>query len=346
MVESILKQEIHSQPEVIRNLIKTEKQPIIDLAAALRNRYKYILIAARGSSDNAARYAKYVFQTHNKCQVALATPSVFSIYKSPPDLSCALVIGISQSGQSPDIVSVIKEAARQGCPTLAITNDITSPLAAQSEHVISLHAGQEKAVAATKTYTTSLTALAMLSSALSFDKILFDEITRIPQAIQDTLNGLSGIIERVERYRFMEQCIVIGRGYNYATAFEVSLKIKELSKVVAEPYSSADLLHGPIAAITEGFPVLIIAPEGPMFSDLVQLHQEIKQRNPDTILISNDQGLLAQANLSLPITPQLPDWLSPLITVIPGQLFAMQLATEMGLNPDQPKGLSKITKTT
>jgi glutamine---fructose-6-phosphate transaminase (isomerizing) len=156
MKNSILYSEICEQPAVISELLQQERQNVSQIARAIAGKFDYVVIAARGTSDNAARYAQYLFGAHNSLQVALATPSLFSIYKTPPNLDHALVIAVSQSGQSPDIVSVITEAARQGRPTIAITNDSASPLSAAAGHVIPLHAAQEKAVAATKTYTSSL----------------------------------------------------------------------------------------------------------------------------------------------------------------------------------------------
>lgn len=344
-MESILKSEILEQPVAVQELLDQESENVRKIAAAIAGKFNYVVIAARGTSDNAARYAQYLLGAHNHLQVALATPSLFSIYKTPPNLSNALVIGISQSGQSPDIVSVLTEGKKQNCPTIAITNLDESPLAQQADFIIPLHAHKELAVAATKTYTTSLTSLAMLSCALTKDRALWNELEKAPEFLQQTIYGTQSILQHAERYRYMGHCAVLGRGYNYATAFEVALKIKELTRIVAEPYSSADFRHGPIATVSQGFPLILIAPSGVISPDLIELYNYLLELKAELLVISDDQDLLNKANLPLQIPSGLPEWLTPLIAIIPGQLFALTLAIERGLNPDQPMGLKKVTET-
>jgi len=215
--------------------------------------------------------AKYLWGSTNRLPVALAAPSLFSIYDRPPELRHALVVGISQSGQSPDSVSVVAEGGRQGALTVAITNDPGSPLAQAAEFAVDICAGPEKAVAATKTYTAQLMAIAMLSAALSGQGGRLAELQRVPTLVQQALELDSAIGQAAERYRYMEQCVVLGRGYNYATAFEWSLKLKELAYVVAEPYSPADLQHGPVAILSQGFPVLAAVPGGAVFGNVLAL---------------------------------------------------------------------------
>lgn len=342
---SILENEIRQQPEILTELIIRESKNVETIARELDGQFKYILIAARGTSDNAARYAQYLLGAHNHIQVALATPSLFSLYSTPPDLSHALVIGISQSGQSPDICSVLAEANNQDRPTLAITNDVRSPLATCSRYIIPLHAGKEQAIAATKTYTTSLAALVMLSCHLANDRSRINALKSIPERVASTLQNLTNVIQRTERYRYMEHCAVIGRGFNYATAFEIALKIKELTRVVAEPYSSADFRHGPIATITPGFPVLLVAPLGAVSKDMEDLIHDLVRLQAELLVISEDPQLLKIAQLPLPIAPRVPEWLSPLVSVIPGQMFGLNLAIARNLDPDHPAGLKKVTET-
>jgi glucosamine--fructose-6-phosphate aminotransferase (isomerizing) len=345
MASSILQSEIFEQPAVISELLASEKDNVSYIAKDLRGTFKYIVIAARGSSDNAARYAQYLLAAHNHLQIALATPSIFTIYESAPDLSEALVIGISQSGQSPDIVSVIAEAKKQGRPTLVITNETESHLAQSADYVIPLHAGSEKATAATKTYTSSLAAMALFSSCLMDDCRNYEELIKVPAAMNKTLATLEPTMIHFERYRYMEHCDVIGRGYNYATAFEIALKVKELTRVVAEPYSSADFRHGPIATVQIGFPVIIVAPHGAVYKDMLDLALYLKKLNAEMLVVSDESEILNLGTLPLPISPELPEWLTPLVAVIPGQLLGMRLATEKGFNADQPSGLTKITET-
>jgi glucosamine--fructose-6-phosphate aminotransferase (isomerizing) len=218
MSPTLLENEIAEQPAVIQRLIDQEDSNVERIASTLKGAFDYVVIAARGTSDNAARYAKYLFGAHNQLQVALATPSLFTLYDKPPDFSHALVIGISQSGQSPDIAAVVKEARQQGRPTLVITNHAGSPLAKSADHNILLRAGEEKAVAATKTYTASLVSIALLSCFLGEDSENLAAIQQLPNLITQTLENLRAPMQRIERYRYMEHCAVIGRGYNYATA--------------------------------------------------------------------------------------------------------------------------------
>ena len=215
---------------------------------------------------NAATYGKYLLGALCRLPVALAAPSLFGIYRQPPRLEGCLVIGISQSGQSPDIVAVLAEARHQGAPTLAITNDPASPLAAEGDHLLLLHAGEEQAVAATKTYTTQLCALAMLSAALEGGEARWAQLSAVPGLVDQAIAANAGVEGKVDRYRYADHFAVVGRGFNYSTAFEVALKMKETSYLVAEPYSPADLLHGPVAMIDRGFPVLLVAPSGRVYA--------------------------------------------------------------------------------
>lgn len=345
MNNDILFKEISQQPELIRKMIMDERNRIQSVVDGLKNKFKYIVIAARGSSDNAARYAQYLFGAHNHIQVALATPSLFTLYKESPSLSDALVIGISQSGQSPDIVSVLFEAKRQGCPTLSITNDTKSPLALASDAIIPLNVGTEISTAATKSYTASLAALALISIAMADDEIRFAEMCNVPDYMSQVIEKTLAQSEKIQRYRYINHCMVIGRGFNYCTAYEIALKIKELSQIVAEAYSSADFQHGPIAIVKKGFPIVLIAPTGSVFKEILKFKDQLENLGAELIIISNHQDLLKHSRLAFSIPQELPEWISPIVTVIPGQLIARQLTIEKGLDTDHPEGLSKITET-
>ena len=342
---SILSTEIYEQPDVIRKLLENETGNVHQIAKDLQGKFNYVLIAARGTSDNAARYAQYRLGTHNQLPVALATPSVFTTYGAAPRLDGALVMGISQSGRSPDIVSVMEEGKRQGRPTLAITNAPDSPLAKAADTVIPLHAEPEKAVAATKSYTSSLAALALLSCALSGDNGDLEQLQQTPAWMDHTLQITQSVLGRIERYRYMSHCVVLGRGLNYATAFEVALKVKELTRVITEPYSSADFLHGPVAMVERGFPCIVIAPGGKTLQDMRTLQKRLKSLNAELLVISDQEDLLAQADLPFRLPPGIPEWLSPCVAVLPGQLFAMTLSAARGLDVDNPEGLTKVTET-
>jgi glucosamine--fructose-6-phosphate aminotransferase (isomerizing) len=342
---SVLEKEIHEKSTVFARLVERETENVRRLVSELSGRFSHVLIAARGTSDNAARYAQYLLGAQNQLQVALATPSLFTIYQRPPDLAGLLVIGISQSGQSPDIVSVISEGSKQSQPTLAITNDASSPLAEAADFMVPLHAGPENAIAATKTYTASLAVLALFSTLLADDDRRLAQLLALPEKIAETLSGILPVLNRVERYRYIDRCSVIGRGYNYATAFEVALKVTELTRVVAESHSSADFRHGPIAMVQHGFPVIMIAPRGSVFEDLQTLSADLQRLKAEQLIISDDATILRQANLALPLPGGVPEWLSPIVAVLPGQLFGMALAQIKGLDPDQPLGLRKVTET-
>ena len=344
-MNQILINEILEQPEIIENLILNEAKHLNRICTDLQGKFDYILIAARGSSDNAARYAQYLLGAHNNIQVALATPSLFTIYERPPTLNRALVLGISQSGQSPDIVSVLKTAQKQGRPTMCITNDESSPLANVSDFIIPLNAGNEKAIAATKTYTSSLSALALFSCFLNNDKLRLQDLQRLPGKLSDTLNNSLDKIKQTSRYRYMKHCVVIGRGFNYSTAFEISLKIKELTRVIAVPYSSADFKHGPIATVNQGFPIFIVAPSGEMFEHILGFASKLLDLGAELIVISDNQEILNLGKVIFSLPKDIPEWLSPITSIIPGQLFARQLAIEKGYDSDNPEGLSKVTET-
>lgn len=342
-----LHSEILEQPERLAALLNNQKQTVLDIARAIQKQnVQYVFLAARGTSDNAGRYANYLWGAHNGLPLALATPSLFTYYQTPPRLQNALVVGISQSGQSPDIVSVIDEGHKQNCLTLAITNNVDSPLAKAADLVLDIQAGAEKAVAATKTYTTELMAIAMLSAALDNSSARWDELSSAPTWAEQALTADADIARMAERYRFMRQCVILGRGFNYATAFEWALKLNELTYVIAEPYSSADFQHGPIAMIEDGFPVLAIAPSGKVHGTMKEMLTRLRRaQDAELVIISDDADTLALAQSPIPLPPQIPEWLSPLVSIIPAQLFACHLTTVKGYDTDRPRTITKITET-
>jgi glutamine---fructose-6-phosphate transaminase (isomerizing) len=341
---SLLEHEITCQPEVVKRILEDETRHIEKVVAQLPL-FDYALIAARGSSDHAATYAKYAWTSLAGYPVALAAPSLLTMYKTQVRLAGALVVGISQSGQSPDILAVLEEGKRQGRPTLAITNDGSSPLASIADHVIELHAGSEQSIAATKTYTAQLTVMAIFAATLSGNAQHLDALQQIPPAMESSLQLDSKIAQNVERYRYMDRCIVIGRGFNYATSFELALKLKELTYIMVSAYSSADFRHGPIATIERGLPVFLFMPKGATYNDMLDLAIELKRREAELLVISESEQALSLARTALPICPDIPEWLTPLITIIPGQLFALHLALTKGLNPDIPRSLHNVTLT-
>ncbi len=347
--------EIFEQPAILKGLL-THAMPQVEAIARDLHKipFDYIFLAARGTSDNAGRYAQYLWGSHNRLPMALAAPSLFSVYQTPPALKGALVIGVSQAGESPDILSVIEEGKRQGRPTLAITNAANSPLAKAADYVIDIQAGPERAVAASKSYTAELMAVAMLSVAFSAASSApspahserLEALAKVPEWAEETLT-LDEQIERIaQRYRYMEQCVVLGRGYNYPTAYEWSLKMKELSYVAAEPYSSADFLHGPVAVVERGYPVMAVAPDGAVFEHMLALLTQLREvKHAELLVVSNMSQALERADIPIPLPQDIPEWLSPIVSILPGQLFSYHLTLAKGYDTEAPRGLKKVTLT-
>ena len=342
-----LHSEILEQPEKIAILLKEQRGEIEKIAGQIK-KYdpNYIMLAARGTSDNAGRYANYLLGSRNGLAVALSAPSLYTYYQTPPRLNNALVLGISQSGQSPDIVSVLAEGRKQNCLTVSLVNVVDSPLAKASDCVIDISAGPEFATAATKTYSTSLMALAMLSAALSDDKQAWSELEKVSGWVTEMILLDSEIAQAAQRYRYMQQCVVLGRGFNYCTAFEWALKMKELSYVEAEPYSTADFMHGPIAMVQGGFPVFSIVPHGKVYESMIGPLQQMKNDlDAELVVLSNAPEALALAQTPIRIPADVPEWLTPIVSIIPAQLFAYHLTVVKCYNTEKPRTIHKVTET-
>jgi glucosamine--fructose-6-phosphate aminotransferase (isomerizing) len=319
------------QPAVLERLLRESAEAIAGAAGEIAaRRPRFGVIAARGSSDNAARYAQHLFGRSWGMPVALATPSLHTLYDAPLDYRDALVIGISQSGASPDVAGVVAAATEQGAITIAITNEPESPLGRAAKHVIELHSGPERSVAATKTYTASLGVIAALAGVND------QELASIPDAMARQL----AVDVPFEVAAGWGRLAVVGRGVAYGTAFEAALKLSELTGVIAAPWSSADFLHGPIAIVEPGFPILAIAPSGPTLPGMRELLAAATARGADVSVIS-DAGLDGRRIAMEPV----PEWLSPLVAVIPAQLLAVGAAERLGRDVDRPTGLQKVTLT-
>lgn len=349
---SLMREEIFEQPTALERSLKEARITAQEIARRVNSlKPEFILIAARGSSDNAATYARYLFEAYAGIPVSLAAPSLFTLYRRQPNLKKAWVIGISQSGQSEDIVSVLREAKSQGAFTTAITNDPESPLAKEATVILTLGVGKEQSVAATKTYTAQLALMALLAAEVSGERGLRVSLDRLPEAINYALKLEPAIQELSHRplYQQAQNCLVLGRGYNFATALEIALKLKETAYIFAAPYSSADFLHGPFALATSKLPAIVVGANGPAIPGLLELCQRLQQQGVELITIGDDQGLLKMATsegVSLPLNlTGLPEALSPIVCVVPGQLIALHVATMRGQNPDKPRGLNKVTST-
>ena len=338
--------EIGEGPAIVERLHDTAAGLIASVTTEiLRRRISVVVIAARGTSDHAALYAQYILGSRNGLPVALAAPSLTSLYGTAPKLRNAAVIGISQSGRSPDVVAVLADARRQGALTVAITNDPGSELAASADVVVDLHAGTEHGVAATKTYLAEIAVIAMLSGALSADGASRAELRALPAALRDALAVEDRVVELAHAWSAEDRSIVLARGFQYATAREWALKLKELALMVAEPYSGADFEHGPIALIEAGYPVLAVVTSGAAFRGMADLLGRLRAIGARLIVLSDDDDILRLGD-GIPLPIGVPEWLAPLVAIVPAQLFAYHLSVARGLDPEAPRNLRKITLTT
>jgi glucosamine--fructose-6-phosphate aminotransferase (isomerizing) len=339
--------EIREQPEVVERFLREAAGEVGAACEAIRRADPtHVVIAARGTSDHAAIYAQYALGIRARLSVGLATPSALSLYGVEPRMGRALVIGISQSGASPDIVGVLRAARRQGAVSLAITNTRDSDLAAAASHVIDLRAGPERAVAATKTYTATLVALAALTDGLARDAAGSSDLEGLPTAIATVL-GTEDEVRAIARHQAdLERCVVLGRGYHYATAREWALKLKELGYILADPYSAADFLHGPLALIEAGFPALAIAPSGATAADMGAILDRLGSGlGAELLVVSDDAALRARGAWAIPLPVGVPEWLMPIVAIVPGQLHAMHVTIAKGRDPELPRSIGKVTRT-
>jgi len=351
---SRMREEIREQPAALERTLKREAPRIAGLRSLLeRNRPRFIVLVARGTSDNAAHFGRYLLEICTGIPCSLAAPSVLTVYRASPDFQQSLVVGISQSGESTDTNLVIERARRLGALTVGITNESRSTLARLAEHLILVHAGRERSIAATKTYTGQLMALYLLAYALGA-RIRLEDLERLPELAAVALQTESEIAPLAGRYRFMNDAAVVGRGLNYSNALEFALKLMETCAIVADPFSSADFMHGPIAMVERSFPVFLFGPSGPTWQAMKQVLHKLVQRKADILLITDDSNREAPRLVSRMVRLRLnmsrreftpADLYTPVPYIIPAQFFACSLAEEKGLDPDRPHGLSKVTKT-
>ena len=341
--------EIRQQPDVVRSLLTDGYAQVDALAAEMRRRATaFVYIAGRGTSENAALYGKYLLEIQHGLPVALAAPSAYTLYDAAPRLGPnTLVLGISQSGAAPDVTEVVRRARETGALTACITNEAGSALEAAAEFPLLIGAGEEKGIAATKTYTGSLALLALLSTALddSHPERL-EHLRRAALAMDKTLHLDDAVHHLVEKYTDMQGCVILGRGFNRATALETALKITETSYISARGYSAADFQHGPIAQVYSGFPCLLFAPDGKAFATMAALAEKLRAQHPALICFAHDAVFLAGSETAVRIPAPVSEWVSPLAYAVAGQLFAYWLCVAKGLDPDTPRGLAKVTQTT
>ena len=343
---SIMHREIIEQPDAVGHALEGSRTGCEALGAALRTTdVRSVLIAARGTSDNAATYAKYLIEICAGVPCALAAPSVFTLYGAKLRVEGQLVLGISQSGQGTDIVEVLSAAREAGAVTACVTNSLDSPLTDVCDHILQCHAGAELAVAATKTYTTSLAVVAQLVALWTGDDALMEQLARAPGMMREALLSEEPIVAAVSRYRYMHECAVLARGLNQCTALEAALKLTETCYVGAKPFSAADFLHGPIAMVDVGFPCFLFAPDGRALAPMAQMANLLADRNAETIVAAASAPVRERATVSIPMPEDVPEVVSPLVYIVPGQLLACHLSEVRGGNPDAPRGLNKVTVT-
>jgi glucosamine--fructose-6-phosphate aminotransferase (isomerizing) len=328
---SRFREEIAQQPAVASRLLSESRAAVAAIGERIRSTPpRGFLIAARGSSDNAALYAKYLFGARNSALVALAAPSLFTHYARPPVLDGQCVIGISQSGESPDVIAVIEEGRRQRSLTIALTNDPQSKLAQAAELVLSLEAGDELSVPASKTYTASLLALALVSQSIDPDPDFERALNQVPEAIARTLEKDSDIAELVPPL-MGPRAVVLGRGYNFSTAEEVALKLSETSYVLARAWSVADFEHGPIAIAEAGLPFVIVDGGGMVATAVESIRSKLQEKGCHVLELKDSSGL--------------PESLTPITLAVQGQLLAQHVALARGIDPDRPRTIQKVTRT-
>jgi glucosamine--fructose-6-phosphate aminotransferase (isomerizing) len=350
-------QEIRQQPTVLQRTLNAELARTNKLRKLFAGKKpRLVVLVARGTSDNAAQFARYLLEITTGIPVSLAAPSVFTLYEASVDMGDVLVVAISQSGESTDTNLVLEKAAAAGAMTIGITNEADSTLARIAEHAYLVRAGKEQSVAATKTYTGQLLTLYLLAYALGAP-IDLDNLRRLPDWAAAALKLESHIAERVERFCYMDHAVVVARGLNYSNAFEFALKLMETCYVVAERFSSADLQHGPIAMVDAAFPVFMLAPSGVTWSGVAELVERLAKLKAEMMLVTDRSNKAAISLLGKQPTPPLLipasisgqwapcDLYTPIPYIIPGQLFAAHLAEVKGLDPDRPRTLNKITRT-
>jgi glucosamine--fructose-6-phosphate aminotransferase (isomerizing) len=357
MSDSHLARETAEQPDVAARILDRDLGRLDDLRAALRpDGVDGIVLVARGSSDNAARYAQYLWSIRTGMPVSLATPSLHTVYGVDVDLRRKAVVAISQSGTSPDVVTVMHTARSQGAPAVAITNDPGSPLADAASEVFDLAAGAERSVAATKTYTASLLAVALLGAALSEPSSQASDeaaLELVPEALEAAVRDTVGVEDAAVVVEAAWRGVAVGRGLNMSTAFETALKITELSGSLVAPYSPADLMHGPVGAVGPDVPVILVAPDEPATGSVLEIAAEAARREAPVVVVGHEAvvatarsaGSVDAVGVVIPDEARVADWLTPLTAVVPGQLVARAVAERRGVDVDRPGGLSKVTLT-
>ena len=338
--------EIHEQPRALRRLLGHADRYAEVAVEARRRDVHLVRMVGHGSSDNAASYGVYAFGLLPAWTALRDSISLSVYYGAKVDLRSSCVVALSQSGETPDVLEYVRRARERGAFTIAVTNEPASALAAAAEATLPLVAGPERAIAATKTYTTQVAALALLAGHAA------GRGAEVEGGIEETARLLEELLPVLERrlseiavsLAFVGRMFVIGRGPEYATAREISLKLHETCRVAAEPLTATDLVHGPVAAIDGLFPVWTIASADESLPAVRDAAARAREAGAMLVASGAAAADIAGATHYLPVPqPRLP-LLTPLLSVAPGQLLAWALAHAKGLDPDRPNGLSKVTR--
>jgi len=346
--------EIREQPAVLEAALRAEMGTVRALCSRFeKERPRFVVLAARGTSDNAAQFGRYLIEIATGIPVSLAAPSVFTLYGAEMDFREVLYVGLSQSGESTDVNLCIRRARELGAITVGVTNDAESTLARTAEQTILLHAGLESSVAATKTWLAQLLSMYLLAWSLGADLTL-EQIRRMPEWTAAALALEPRLMERAQRYVFAEKAIVVGRGFHYSNALEFALKLMETCYVMADSFSSADFLHGPIAIAQRGIPAFAFAPPGPTWPGISETLSRLAAAGVAPPLLITDErngeACALEPAIAVPapeaLESTLPiDALTPIPYAIPAQLLAAHIAEQKGLDPDRPRMLQKVTQT-
>ncbi|MGI5486124.1 SIS domain-containing protein [Microtetraspora malaysiensis] len=339
-----MRSEISEQPAALRATLDA-LLPRVDEVRRLAGQTRHLLFVARGTSDNAAVYGRYLIEARAGRMCALGAPSIATTYRRRVDLDGVLAVGLSQSGRTEEIVETLDWAKSCGAKTVAITNGgPASPLAEVADLALCTLAGEEKAVPATKTYTTQLAALAVLALGVGAD-VNADDLQRVPDAVEKLIDDPGDLAAVVEGLAGKPGVVVSGRGFAFSTALELALKLKEACYLHAMGLSYADLLHGPIAVVDEDTPALLVAAgEGPTLPGTVALAERVTGAGASAFGVGGGTALAAAATAALN-GPDLPEWVAPMGLIVPGQLLTEALARRLGIDPDAPRGLNKVTQT-
>jgi len=346
-------EETRQQPQALANTLEHGRATLTEMRRRFENhRPRLVVLAARGTSDNAAQFGRYLIEITTRIPVSLAAPSILTLYQCPLDLTDVLVVGISQSGESTDTNAVREDARERGAVTVGITNEPNGSMARTAEYTLLVQAGPEESVAATKTYTCQLLALYLLACALGGD-VSLDLLRQLPAWVAEVLDLEERVGEIAERYTFMSRAVTVGRGLNYANALEFGLKLMETCYVVTERFSSADLMHGPIAVVDRAFPVFVFAPGGVTWPSTAMVLDRLEELKAEILVITDEGNVeaaakparLIQLPLRHPFCEGPRDLYTPIPYIVPAQLFAAQLAVLKGVNPDRPRTIEKITRT-